>query len=625
MASSRNTLGRAGLLTIAAIFLAAVSLSNTALQGMRLDLTENGLYTLSDGTKKILGNIDEPINIYFFWSDRATADIPYLRTYADRVREMLEEFAEQSAGLLHVQVIDPLPFSEDEDRAAAFGLQGISLNGAPEPVYMGIAGTNSVDDEASIAFLDPGKETFLEYDLAKLVDTLANPQRPVVGLISGLPMQGRFDPATQQMTEPWLVMAQIEQLFDVRQLNATATSIDPDVAVLFVAHPKDLSDATLYAIDQFILRGGRALLMVDPYAETDIPPPDPGNPAAAMLASRASDLNRLTAAWGVTVSTDEYIADDRFALQVSGLDNRIVRHIGLLGIDDNGIDRADVVSADLRNLNVGFAGFITVADDAAATVVPLVESSTLAAPMSADGLAFIREPGELRQGFEPTGLRYILAARIGGTVPSAFPDGPPVGVTNEAHIAASADPVNVILIADTDILTDRLWAQVQNFFGQRISTAFAGNGDFIANALDNLTGSGDLISVRARATFSRPFTRVQELQRLAEERFRETEQRLQQELRETETKLGELQAGRADTGTMILSPEQETELERFQQQRLRIRKELRQVQRELDQQIEGLGNRLKIINIGLVPVVITALSIGLLLVRRQKRRAGTGT
>lgn len=625
MGSSRNTLGRAGLFATAAIFLAVVSLSNTALQGMRIDLTENGLYTLSTGTKKILGDIDEPINIYFFWSDRATADIPSLRTYAARVRETLEEFAEQSDGMLRIQVVDPVPFSEDEDRAAAFGLQGISLNGAPEPVYMGIAGTNSVDDEENIAFLDPGKETFLEYDLARLVDTLANPQRPVVGLISGLPMQGRFDPATQQMTEPWLVMAQIEQLFDVRQLNVTETVIDPDVAVLFIAHPKNLSETTLYAIDQFIMRGGRALLMVDPYAETDIPPPDPNNPAAAMLASRASDLNRLTTAWGITVSTDEYIADDRYALQVSGFDNRIVRHIGLLGIDGTGIDRTDIVSADLQNLNLGFAGFVSVADDAAATVTPLVESSTLAAPMNAEGLAFIREPAQLRQGFTPTGLRYLLAARIGGNVPSAFPDGPPDGTAADEHLAASREPVNVILIADTDMLTDRLWAQVQNFFGQRISTAFAGNGDFVANALDNLTGSGDLISVRARATSSRPFTRVQELQRVAEERFRETEQRLQQELRETEAKLGELQAGRSDAGTMILSPEQEAELDRFQQQRLQIRKELRRVQRELDQQIEGLGNRLKAINIGLVPLIITMLSIGLMLVRRQKRRARTGT
>jgi len=623
MSNSRITLGRAGLFTIAAIFIVTVSASNIFFRGIRLDLTENNLYTLSDGTIKILGNIDEPINLYFFYSDRATANVPFLRTYAGRVREMLEEFGEQSGGQLHITVLDPLPFSEEEDQAAAFGLQAVSL-GTPETIYMGIAGTNSVDDEERIAFLDPGKETFLEYDLARLVDKLANPQRPVVGLISGLPIKGQFDPTTRRMSAPWIVMSQIEQLFEVRDLAGTTTTIDPDIAVLFIVHPKDLSTATLYAIDQFILRGGRALLMVDPYAEADIPPQDPNNPAAAMMASHASTINPLIESWGLSVSTDEYIADDRFALQVTGMSNRPVRHIGLLGIDQTGIDRTDIVSAELRNLNLGYPGFINVADDAPATVTPLIRSSDLAAPLSTAGLAFIRDPAQLRQGFAPTGQQYIIAARIQGTVPSAFPDGPPDGVSagesDGGHLAASTGSINVILIADTDILTDRLWAQVQDFFGQRVSTAFAGNGDFIVNSLDNLTGSGNLISVRARETYTRPFTRVQDLRIEAENRFRETEERLQQELRDTETRLGELQANRQDASTMILSPEQEAELERFQDQRLRIRKELRLVQRELDQQIEDLGTWLKVINIGLVPFAITALSIGLLLLRRQRQR-----
>ncbi|MDP7152879.1 MAG: GldG family protein, partial [Gammaproteobacteria bacterium] len=265
MSNSKMTLGRAGLVTVATIFIIAVAVSNTMFRGMRLDLTENSLYTLSAGTKNILGNINEPINLYFFYSDRATAEISQLRTYAGRVREMLEEFVAQSGGRLRVTVIDPLPFSEDEDRAAAFGLQAISLGGATDAIYMGIAGTNSIDDVERITFLDPGKETFLEYELARLVDTLADPQRPVVGLISGLPIRGSFNPATQRRSEPWIVMTQIEQLFEIRELTGTTTTIDPEVNVLFVVHPKELPDATLYAIDQFILGGGRALLMVDPY------------------------------------------------------------------------------------------------------------------------------------------------------------------------------------------------------------------------------------------------------------------------------------------------------------------------------------------------------------------------
>ncbi len=620
MSNGKKTLGRAGLVTVAVIFLVTVSASNTLFRGMRLDLTENNLYTLSDGTKNILGHIDEPIHLYFFYSDRATSDVSQLRTYAGRVRDMLDEFAERSNGKLTITVIDPLPFSEEEDQAAAFGLQAISLGGAMDKIYMGIAGTNSVDNEEHIAFLDPGRETFLEYDLAKLVDTLANPQRPVVGLISGLPIKGGFDPMTRQMSQPWIVMSQIEQLFDIRELTGTTTVIDPDVDVLFVVHPKNLSDTTLYAIDQFILRGGRALLMVDPYAEADIPPQDPNNPAASMLASHASNLNHLLEAWGLSVSTDEYIADDRFALQVTGLDRRPVRHIGLLGIDQTGIDPTDIASAEIHSLNVGYPGYIAVTENAPATVTPLITSSNRAAPLGTDGLAFIRDPAELRRGFKPTGQIYTLAARIQGTVPSAFADGPAEGASTEEYLDASIESINVILIADTDILTDRLWAQVQDFFGQRVSTAFAGNGDFIINSLDNMTGSGDLISVRARATFTRPFTRVQDLRLEADSRFRETEERLQQQLSETETRLSELQSSRQDASTMILSPEQEAELQRFQEQRLEIRKELRQVQRNLDQQIEDLGTWLKAINIALMPLLITVLSIVLLFLRRRRQQ-----
>lgn len=613
--------GRVGLGVVAVVFVLTAVLNNQLFRGMRLDLTENNLYTLSDGTRKILGNISEPINLYFFYSDRATAEIPTLRTYAGRVKEILDEFSQHAGGQLRVTVIDPLPFSEDEDRAAEFGLQAINVGGSFEPVYMGIAGTNSVDDEENIPFLDPNKESFLEYDLAKLIDTLSNPQRPVIGIITDLPMSGGFDPQMQRPLDPWVIDTQIDQLFDVRRLQSNTTEIDEDIAVLMVAHAKSLNDTTLYAIDQFIMRGGHALLIVDPYAEIDVPTPDPANPAAAMMAGRSSDLNRLTGAWGVTTSA-EFVADERYALTVSGMDGRPLRHIGIIGIDQDAIDPDDIVTGNVRNLNFAYPGFITVADDVTVTTSTLIRTSNEAAARPADALAFMRDPAALREGFEPTGETYSIAARIEGTAPSAFADGPPEGVDNPGHLAESEMPVNVVLIADADFLANRLWAQVQNFFGQRIATPFAGNGDLVVNALDNLSGSGDLISIRGRATFTRPFTKVDELRRTAEGRFRDTEQRLQQELGETETKLAELQANREDSSALILTGEQEAELERFQQERLRIRKELRQVQRDLDQQIEDLGTRLKVINIGLVPAVITLVSIALLVVRRRRTVPG---
>ncbi len=622
---TKSTFGGIGLLALAVFLVLAVSLSNVLIRGVRLDLTENRLYTLSDGTRKVLAGIPEPVNLYFFFSDRATGDIPYLRTYAGRVREMLQEFEQAAGGNLRLQVIDPLPFSEDEDRASQFGLQSIDLGGAGDPVYLGVAGTNSVGDEKIIAFLDPNKEQFLEYDLAKLVYTLAYQDRPVIALISGLPMSGGFDPATQQMRQSWVVVQQIEQLFELRTLGTEVTAVDEDVDVLMVVHPKNLAEETLYAIDQFVLRGGRALLFVDPWAEVDLPP-DPTNPMASFGVDRSSSLNRLLEAWGISVPTDEIVGDDRFALTVSGLAQRPVRHLAFVGAQGDAMAQDDPITSGLNVLNLAFVGRIEREEDAPAALEPLIESSDFAAPIETTRLAILPDPDELREDFAPTGVRYTLAARITGKLPSAFPDGPvapPGGETQppEGHLAEAPESVNIVLVADADLLSDRLWVQTQNFFGQRLNTAFANNGDLVVNALDNLTGSGALISVRSRATFTRPFTKVQELRREAESQFQRREQELQEQLRDTETRLTELQANREDSSAVILTTEQELELERFQEERLRIRKELRQVQRNLDQSIEDLGTILKAINIFLVPLLISALSLALWLWRRRQGQA----
>jgi len=609
---------RVGLLVLAGVFLAGVALI-TLLPSARVDLTENRLYTLSDGTRKIVGTIPEPVNVYFFFSDKATADVPQLRTYAGRVREMLEEFASRSDGQLKLRVIDPLPFSEDEDRATAFGLRPINLGNNADPIYFGIAATNSVGDDEIIPFLDPARESFLEYDLARLVYSLANPKKPVVGLLSSLPMTAGFDPMTQQIRQPWVVADQLRQLFDLRMLEPGFDKLEDDIQVLMLVHPKNLPDSTLYAIDQFILRGGHAVIFADPWAEID--PGDPADPMSGALGgapgSRASDLDRLFSAWGVSVSPGNVVGDDRYALSVSGADGRPVRHLGIIGVTADGMSQDDVITSGLNIVNLAFAGHITQAKDAAVEVAPVIQSSDQAALIPVDGLALASDPDVLREGFEPTGERYTLAARLRGKVPSAFPaEGRP------GHLAESGEPINVLLVADADLLSDRLWAQTQEFMGQRLTTAFANNGDLAVNALDNLLGSGDLISIRSRATFQRPFTRVEDLRRAAELRFRSAEERLQAELQETDARLNELQAERPDQGTEILSAQQEAEIERFQARRLELRKELRQVQRDLDRDIELLGTRLKVLNVALVPLVISVASIILVLFRRRARQAG---
>jgi len=608
---------RMGLLVLAVVFLVGVALV-TLLPAARMDLTQNRLYTLSEGTQKIVGTIPEPVNVYLFFSDKATADLPQLRTYAGRVREMLEEFASRSDGKLKLRVIDPLPFSEEEDRATAFGLRPINLGNDADPIYFGIAATNSVGDDEIIPFLDPAKESFLEYDLARLVYALANPKKPVVGLLSTLPMTAGFDPMTQQIRQAWVVADQLRQLFDLRMLEPGLEKLADDIQVLMLVHPKNLPDATLYAIDQFILRGGRAVIFADPWAEMD--PGDPADPMAGVAgggAGRASNLDKLLDAWGISVDSGNVVGDDRYALSVGGADGGPVRHLAIIGVTSDGMSQDDVITSGLNVVNMAFAGHITRAKSAVAEMTPLIQSSDKAALIPTSKLALASDPDLLRDGFEPTGDRYTVAARLTGKVPSAFPaDG------RSGHLAAAAEPINVLLVADTDLLADRLWAQTQEFLGQRLTTAFANNGDLAVNALDNLLGSSDLISIRSRATFQRPFTRVQDLRREAELRFRSAEERLQAELQETDARLNELQASRPDQGTEILSPQQEAEIERFQARRLELRKELRQVQRDLDRDIERLGTRLKVLNVALVPLIISVLSVALVLVRRRARRAG---
>jgi ABC-type uncharacterized transport system involved in gliding motility auxiliary subunit len=612
---------RLGLIILALAFVAGVSLVNRVFHGVQVDLTENRLYTLSEGTGKILGKIAEPVHIYLFWSDKATTNIPAIRTYAGRVREMLEAFAARSEGKLVLQVIDPLPFSEEEDRASGFGLRPINVGNSTDPIYLGVAGTNSVGDDDIIPFLDPAKEAFLEYDLAKLVHTLANPKKPVIGLLAGLPLEGQFNPMARQPAQPWVIAEQMRQLFEVRTLDAGIEAIADDIKVLMVVHPRQLPDTTLYAIDQFVLRGGRALFFVDPFSEVD--PGDPGDPSGG---TRSSNLNRLLDAWGIHVDDSTVVADDRYAMTVGlGADSRPVRHLGVPGIEPAAMSPDDIITGSLNLMIFAFPGHISRSEDASAEMQPLIESSELAGLIPTTQLAVMSDPEMLRSGFEATGKRYVLAARISGRVPSAFPGGLPAppgsapGVP-AAHLASAAEPINVVLVADTDMLADQLWVQSQDFFGQRVHTAFANNGDFVINALDNLLGSGDLISIRSRATFQRPFTRVQDLRREADARFRSAEQRLQAELQDTENRLAELQASRADQGAQILSPEQQAEIERFQDRRLQLRKELRQVQRDLDREIERLGSLLKILNITVLPLVVTVAGLLLVVLRRRRQR-----
>ncbi|WIF68890.1 Gldg family protein [Metapseudomonas otitidis] len=600
----------AGLLLIALAFLAFNMVSGLALTNARLDLTEQKLYTISDGTRQILGELDEPINLYFFYSDKSVKDLVVLRNYARRVEEMLKAYAQAADGKIKLHIVDPEPFSEDEDKAAEFGLQAVPAQQGGDAIYFGLAGTNSVDDHQVIPFFPLDQEEFLEYEVSRLVQSLAHPQRPVVGVLSGLPLNGGFDMQTQQPSSPWMVMEEIRQLFQIESLKPDVDQIPDKVSVLLLVHPKNLSEQTQYAIDQFVLRGGKLLAFVDPWSEADHAMPMPGEMGGE---GKSSDLPALFKAWGFEMLPGKVLGDGAYAMSVSmGQGERPARHPAWLTLPRQALDPSDVATANLETLTVATAGILRPLEGAKTHFVPLIHSSEYAMPFDAQRFAMLRNPQELMGELNPSGDRYTVAARISGPAQSAFPD----GIEGRKDGLKSADNINVIVVADTDMLSDRMWVQVQDFFGQRVPQPWADNSAFAINALDNLSGSEALISVRSRGRFTRPFTVVEDLQRQAEARFREQEQALKQRLSETEEKLASLQ-NQDPAKALELTPEQQATLQQFMQEKLRIRKELREVNYQLNADIEKLGRTLKFINIALVPLVLT---LGVLLLWAWRRR-----
>ena len=547
-------------------------------------------------------------------------ELPQLRSYAAWVEELVEEMAQASAGGLSVRRINPLPFSPDEDRAAEFGLQSVPVGAGGDMLYFGLAGTNSLDDVQVMPFIQPSKERFLEYDLAKMVATLSRPERRKVALFSSLELEPGFDPMSQGLREGWVIYDQLTQLFDVETLGPNAEVIAEDVDLLFMVHPRELSAEFRYELDQFVLRGGRLVVFLDPMAEMDTGG-DPSDPMARMNARSASDLGELLTAWGVAYDAGRVVGDLYYALQVSaGAGMAPVRHLGILSVTGDGLNSDDIVSADLEAVNFSSAGWFEPVEDATTAFEPLVLSSENAAPIDSGRLRFLNNPNELLDGFEPTGDRYALAARVTGPAQSLYEQAPTQEQAEIHRSRAVEGGINVLLFADSDVLSDRLWVQKQNFLGQTLVNSFADNGSLVVNGVDHMLGSPELISIRTRATSARPFTRVDRLRLEAEEQFRATEERLQRELEDTERKLTEIQSSREDGDLTVLSLAQETEIQRFVDQRLKIRADLREVRHQLDREIDGLGTWLKIVNIGLVPILVIVLSVFIGQFRQRRRK-----
>ena len=615
-----NLITGSGLLVALALFLGINIISNQSLTSMRLDVTENKLHTLSDGTHNILKTLEEPITVRLYFSTKQFANIPQYSNYGRRVRDMLEEYAAISKGMIQLQVINPEPFSEAEDQAVGFGIEPIPLNASGEKGYLGLVASNSTDDEIPIPIMSPDREESLEYDLTKIIYTLNNPKKRKIGLLTGLPVLANTpDPTTGKLTErEWGAITLLKEVYDVTQVSDASAEIDEDIDTLIIIHPKKLSAKVLYAIDQFVLRGGRAMIFVDPFAEQDQTQPDPENPM--VMPDTSSDLGPLFAKWGLELVDEKIAADVDTAVRVqfrSETGPQEVEYLPWLSLPQANMNRDDFVTNQLNSVNVGSAGILKATEGASTSFTPLLQTSTNAGELEKGALMFVRNPADLLQNFEPGGEKLTLAVRIQGDVETAYPEGKPLDETeskapaDDKFLQQSASPINVIVVADTDILADRFWVNYRNFLGMQMPQAFANNADFLINAVDNLGGNDDLISLRSRGEYSRPFTVVQQIQKDAEAQFRDREQALQAKLEETEAKIEALQQQSGGASDAILTPEQRKEIDLFRKEQLKTRKELRAVQHDLQKNIEQLGTRLKFYNIGLVPLLILLFAVGL--------------
>lgn len=624
----RHVLSIASLVVAVVLFFAVNIFSSAALTQWRLDLTDNKLYTLTEGTRNILAGLDDPITLRLFLSRQVATNVPAISSYAQRVEDLLREYQRQAGGRIDLQVIDPEPFSEEEDLAQRHGLRSMPVDESGDPLYFGLVATNSVDDTEVIEFFSPQRERLLEYDLSRLVHQLDQQESPVVGLVSSLPLKASPRMGSGR-SQSWLIVDQIEKLFSVETIDPVEGQIPDQVDVLMVVHPKSLSERMLYAIDQFVLAGGRALVFVDPYMEAE---------ARGRGASQSrSDLAPLLDAWGVSLVDGQVAADMQFAERVRY--NRGQRQVVgefpvWINVPASRFNSEDVITANLGNVFFATPGFLEKKDGAATELTPLIRSSDESDRIDVSLITEAATPAEIIEAYEPGDEALTLAARLSGPAETAFPDGPP-SVPSDADGGAAdtrpagdlpeplraTDQINVIVVADADMLHEQFWARRQNLFGSQIAVPSASNADFVVNALENLSGSNDLINVRSRGEFSRPFTKVKEIRKEAELQYRQKEQELLERLEETEQALLELEQGkRGEQSELMLTEEQRQEMERFRKEKVRIRQELRKVQHQLRKDIDALEAWLKFINIGLLPLTIGVGATAVSLTRSRRRR-----
>ena len=624
-----QTRSYAGLVVVGILFVLFNTLSSGLFKSVRLDLTEEKLYTLSEGSKAIVRELGDPVTLKFYFSSTDTTEIPPLHSYGERVRDLLDSFAKQSPNL-KLEVCDPRPDSEEAEWAEKYGLSGIPVNRG-ESVFLGLVAMNEMGDKQVIPYCDSEREEFLEYDVAKLISSVSS-KKAMIGVYSPLALEGVQDNpyirASGQNTQPWVFTTELKQLYDVKPLHTLTDLKDLDVLVLI--HPKELNEEEQYAVDQYLLSGKSALILTDPFCESDTPPRDPENPMAAMMAQRDSKLPLTLSKNGIEMDSSKMILDRELASKVQTGPGQVVDYYVWLNVTGEQLNKEDAVTAKLETLLFPYSGYFSFKTASDLKVQPLIETSKTAGIAVSTLMMMGGSPDKIAEAYTPGLGSLPIAVRVSGQLKSAFPNGKPKGQGKDvkkedkdaktsqdsgASLMQSAKPANIILMADVDFLSNRFSVNMQEFLGNVMVSPLNDNMNFFFNALESLSGSAHLANVRSRGKFSRPFKRVQQIEAKAQEKWMAEEKQLTQKVDSANQKLNDLL--KQEQGAKGLNQAIVQEVEKFRAEKLETQKKLREVRKSLRQEKESLGTQLFLINTFLIPLLFLIYGIYRLLLGRR--------
>lgn len=595
------------------LFFSVNVIGSLSLTKYDIDLTQGGMFTISKGSKEILDNMEEPVTLQFFYSNSVSNGIPILKSNAARIRGLLEDYEKYSNGHIKLNIIDPKPFSDEEDLAVSYGIKGLPIDQMGTNAYLGLVASNSVDAIKAIPFFALEREKYLEYEISRMIYDLNNPERKKVGFISSIQMGSGPMMGIKALggESDWLIVQQIKQIFDVVDLGVSAVNIPADIDVLMVVQPKDFSNETLYAIDQYVMKGGKVLLLADPNKESG----GTGDPDDRSFSASA---NKLFSAWGIKIDNHSVVADRVAARKFDKGSNpketwNVVNYLPWLNLREQNVNKEELITSLLKSININSAGFIDIVEASGVDIVPLIQSNEDAMIIPVTKIRPSKDPEELLRNFVSDGKKYTLAARISGNLQTAFPENRAMA----GHLESENGEANIIVIADTDILLEENWAVMNDYEGQKVANITSDNASFVMNCLDQLGGNSELMSIRGGGALSRPFTVVESLRRKAEERFVQKQEELTQKLAQTEKKLSDLQKmAQTDVEKSLLyKKEQQIEIRRFTDEMVKIKKNSRVLKGDLRENIDSLGSLIKFINIWLVPIIISCFAIFIFMIK----------